>query len=317
MTLWPLDSISISKLHITMVPSGEVRLPPYLGSTLRGGLGMALRAVACATPKQLCDACILRFHCGYCALFEPQSQDSSAVFKGNWQPPAPMIIEPPRAQSVPFSPHHPLDFHIVLVGAGISFFAVLVSALLRMGQNGLGRARHPFALTRIRRVLPGEVPGEVLFDADSPAALPVLAEDPLSRWAQGPVSDVATVSFVTPMRIVRNGFTEVPVSFRSLARNLVARVSGFTPTHSLVSAEELSSLLQAASRVTVERDAQQRASFNRYSNRQQRSHDLVGAMGEATWRGDAVASFFPLLRAAEVLHAGKSTMFGFGKIKVR
>jgi hypothetical protein len=42
---------------------------------------------------------------------------------------------------------------------------------------------------------------------------------------------------------------------------------------------------------------------------------LGGLVGRLTLEGD-LAPFAPLLRAAEILHAGKGAVFGLGKVEV-
>jgi hypothetical protein len=45
-------------------------LPPYKGSTFRGGFGVALKQVVCALRRQGCPACLLRRQCVYALVFE-------------------------------------------------------------------------------------------------------------------------------------------------------------------------------------------------------------------------------------------------------
>ncbi len=55
--------------------------------------------------------------------------------------------------------------------------------------------------------------------------------------------------------------------------------------------------------------------WERWSQRQNAAMKLGGLVGTLTLEGD-VAPFAPLLRAAEVLHAGKGATFGLGKVEV-
>ena len=54
---------------------------------------------------------------------------------------------------------------------------------------------------------------------------------------------------------------------------------------------------------------------SRYSNRQDTAMQLGGFVGEIVLEGD-LAPFSHLLRICEVIHVGKGTTFGLGKIKV-
>ncbi|MFL6260778.1 MAG: CRISPR system precrRNA processing endoribonuclease RAMP protein Cas6 [Thermoanaerobaculia bacterium] len=58
-----------------------------------------------------------------------------------------------------------------------------------------------------------------------------------------------------------------------------------------------------------------RVTWERWSQRQNTAMKLGGLVGTLTLEGD-LAPFAPLLRAAEILHAGKGAVFGLGKIEV-
>ncbi len=70
-----------------------------------------------------------------------------------------------------------------------------------------------------------------------------------------------------------------------------------------------------ASQVKVTASGLRWQELQRYSNRQQRTIDLDGFVGTLEIEGD-LAPFGPLLRTAEVLHLGKETTFGLGRLKV-
>ncbi len=50
--------------------TGPALLPPYKGSTFRGGFGVALKRVVCALRQQECPVCMLRDKCIYARVFE-------------------------------------------------------------------------------------------------------------------------------------------------------------------------------------------------------------------------------------------------------
>ena len=55
--------------------------------------------------------------------------------------------------------------------------------------------------------------------------------------------------------------------------------------------------------------------LQRYSNRVQDKMDFSGLMGEVEYEGD-LAPFVSWLSAAQILHIGRNTTFGMGKIQV-
>ncbi|MBW2328572.1 MAG: hypothetical protein JRF04_02970 [Deltaproteobacteria bacterium] len=53
--------------------TSKARLPDYLGSTLRGALGWALKKTSCALRRQQCPTCLLREQCAYAWIFETEN----------------------------------------------------------------------------------------------------------------------------------------------------------------------------------------------------------------------------------------------------
>ena len=53
----------------------------------------------------------------------------------------------------------------------------------------------------------------------------------------------------------------------------------------------------------------------RYSNRMKGKMDLSGLLGELEFAGD-LTPFVPWLLAAQILHIGRNTTFGMGRVEV-
>ena len=71
---------------------------------------------------------------------------------------------------------------------------------------------------------------------------------------------------------------------------------------------------EASQVVTKYRDIRNEK-MRRYSNRAGARMDFAGFTGVLICEGN-LSGFMPLLRAAEILHAGKMCVMGLGKIKV-
>lgn len=65
-----LTSFRCLRLRVHARASSRIQLPPYLGSTLRGAFGMALRQSCCVLRRQECSTCMLRTRCIYSYTFE-------------------------------------------------------------------------------------------------------------------------------------------------------------------------------------------------------------------------------------------------------
>ncbi|NCO52175.1 MAG: CRISPR-associated protein Cas6, partial [Deltaproteobacteria bacterium] len=65
------------QFHCTL--QQDATLPPYKGSTFRGGFGSALKQTLCALRRQDCPVCLLRETCLYARVFEAQSPAASGA----------------------------------------------------------------------------------------------------------------------------------------------------------------------------------------------------------------------------------------------
>ena len=76
---------------------------------------------------------------------------------------------------------------------------------------------------------------------------------------------------------------------------------------------EFKELLDLANNIKISNKNLTWDDWHRYSNRQQRKMDIGGFIGDMTLDGN-VEPFYPLLKMSEVMHVGKGTSFGLGKI---
>ncbi|HEY3571527.1 MAG TPA: CRISPR system precrRNA processing endoribonuclease RAMP protein Cas6 [Thermoanaerobaculia bacterium] len=188
--------------------------------------------------------------------------------------------------------------------------------LERMGRGGLGAGRPRFELARVEAQDPANPAGapRALFAdgavAREPAAPSLPSESPLPEGA-------VTLRFVTPLRIkVRHQLTDRP-RFRDLAFHMLRRTLEMAYFHVPGAAVDwdFQSLLQRSDGVQVAGADLRWLDWERWSQRQNSAMKLGGLVGRLTLEGD-VAPFAPLLRAAEILHAGKGAVFGLGKLEV-
>lgn len=310
-----LPVIPYLRLRVTMRAEDPAALPEYHGSMLRGAFGHALRRSVCTMgPRQPCASCQLRRACVYTRIFETFVEDEPPPFlRGIDQAVRPYVFEPrgggerlPRGGS--------LGFDLLLFGQAVDLQAYAVLALERMARGGLGAGRARFDLVGIEAVDPTGNPRSLFSEGAAPAPAPVSPGYPAdSRLPEGAV----TLRFVTPLRIkVRHQLTDRP-RFRDLAFHMLRRVLEMAHWHVPGAAVDWSfqSLLQRCEGVSVAGADLRWHDWERWSQRQNAAMKLGGLVGTLTLEGD-LAPFAPLLRAAEVLHAGKGATFGLGKVEV-
>ncbi|HRC85259.1 MAG TPA: CRISPR system precrRNA processing endoribonuclease RAMP protein Cas6, partial [Thermoanaerobaculia bacterium] len=126
-----------------------------------------------------------------------------------------------------------------------------------------------------------------------------------------------TLHFATPTRLKLEGSFQPPRSFAELAGRMLRRSLelGHFYAPGGVPSWEIEPLLERARRVSIARSDLRWHSWQRYSNRQGRKIELGGFVGTLELEGE-LGPFLPLLEQAEVIHLGKATTFGLGKVEV-
>ena len=171
-----MPDLSILRLDFRLRAEASVVLPPFLGSTLRGAFGRALKQIFCFVPHGECDRCWFRQACAYQYIFESKNLGTIPVaelhtfLKGQKEFPHPFVLIPPApvSKSRPFPPEQTervknfnedyqsnhfcagdtLDFSLLLIGKAAQSWAQVVVAVRLLAERGLGEeaTRVPFSL---------------------------------------------------------------------------------------------------------------------------------------------------------------------------
>jgi hypothetical protein len=90
-----LPSLEIARYELSLRAKVSVTLPPFLGSTLRGAFGHALKKTVCVAPHRDCERCMLVDRCIYPYLFETPVPSDVPQLQGQKNAPHPFILTPP------------------------------------------------------------------------------------------------------------------------------------------------------------------------------------------------------------------------------
>lgn len=302
-----------------MRPKRRSKLPPYLGSTLRGALGHALRKIACLPMCRDPKDCILRERCAYAYCFETHVPKGSSVLRNLEYIPHPLVLEPPalRPQQI-WEEGEDLRFALIFVGKAIGHFPYFVAAVDRMASTGLGKDRSPFELIEVREAAEKDndpnLPMPLWSKTDG--KIRALRERDLPRTEDAACEEVE-IEFLTPLRLVVDGKHSVRFEFRDLARALLARLSSLMYFHCGQEIRaEFNEILDAASQVSLKSHSLHVQSLHRWSNRQKADIRLDGIVGRVCFSGPTLRHFIELLGAGEIFHVGKGTIFGLGKYRL-
>ena len=181
--------LNLSRYQLRLRACQSVVLPQFLGSTLRGALGHALKEAVCVMNHRDCGRCMLAERCIYPYIFETPAPPIE-LLRGQKGAPHPFILMPPlpepddgpilRPDPPPrqfkrsefvysgktlrlvkptpitcsdkgwnLSPGDELVFDLLLVGRAIEYMPYVVYAVREMAKRGLGANRVPFDLSQV------------------------------------------------------------------------------------------------------------------------------------------------------------------------
>jgi hypothetical protein len=173
--------LDLARYELTLRACEAVSLPAFLGSTLRGAFGHALKEAVCVMNHRDCVKCLVADRCIYPYLFETPVPPDMPQLRGQAQAPHPFILTPPmlkgseRAERVSARSlsdgrtvrlvHSPvtdspdgrrrmlrgdgLAFGLLLMGRAVEYLPYVVYAVSEMARRGLGVERAPFELAEV------------------------------------------------------------------------------------------------------------------------------------------------------------------------
>lgn len=292
----------------------ETRLPEFKGSMIRGALGHALKQTVCAVRKKECAQCLLRSNCIYARVFEVKTNPDSN--SRHVHLPHPYVLNFKDDQQQHFDAGGSFQITLLLFGTMIEAFPYFVYAFERMGEQGVGKKdeqgqRNTFSLKSIR------CQDQTIYSAEHPELPSILPQRTL-QWTvlEHPVQRIR-LTLETPLRVKNKGAFVRELSFLILLRTLIRRIqmlwnafSSETPPF------EEQELLQQAHEVHIAENSLFWKKQLRYSSRQNNLQRMDGLQGSIVFSG-RLTPFIPLLQMAQVLHLGKETSFGLGKINIQ
>jgi hypothetical protein len=318
-----LEQFRVARYQFTIEAFEELHLPPFKGSTLRGGFGHALRKITCLhQDSRRCRECGHQQDCVYGYLFRTRPPKDADVLSTLTAIARPFVIEPPQGDNrrvIP--PGEQLDFTVVLIGRAIEHLPYFILAFKKLGKLGLGARRGKYMLQRVLARHPWNGEEETIFDG-----VDVRVGD--DRWivhfpgvterAQALPTDRLDVAFLTPTRLKHRGelMWEGP-PFHVLVRRLLDRVSSLAYFHCGERWEiDFRGWIERAKEIRIADAATTWADWSRYSGRQDRRIKMGGLVGPVAYEGD-LAPYRALLALGSLIHVGKGTVMGNGRMALK
>lgn len=315
--VYQLPVIPYLQMRFRLSALEDARLPPFKGSMLRGAFGNALRRTVCVMGhEQACLDCMLNRQCVNAKIFEtPIFDPPPHFFKGLKTAPKPFILDCPD-QKTEFQKGEALEFSMTLVGKAHEQHPFVIYSVQTMVKKGLGAKRYKFQLDEVLH-LDQQQNWQQLYEGKSGKLQTVPQPlDTNNGLLQEPVEKLK-IQFITPLRLKFNSHYGKEFNFRMLIFKMLRRILEMAFFH-VPDAEinwEFRSLLDKASQINITNSHLHWQDLKRYSSRQKTEMTLGGFIGDMTLEGE-LKTFIPLLQASEILHVGKGTTFGLGRVKV-
>ncbi|MDI6698478.1 MAG: CRISPR system precrRNA processing endoribonuclease RAMP protein Cas6 [Candidatus Saccharicenans sp.] len=314
------EKIKLAKYKFVITPKEDLELPPYKGSTLRGGFGSTFRKISCIDRnKSSCKGCLLKDKCAYSYIFDTSPRSDSEVLKNLDDIPRPFIIEPPLDTKTIFNKDQSLDFNLILIGQAIDYLPYFVVTFKELGNEGIGKGRKKFILTQIitTSILN---PDETLIYNSGDDVIKNL--ESRFTWADIIANSISgtrkfkpkyiTLNFLTPTRIKhQDEFVSLP-DFHVVIRALLRRIANLAYFHCGENLGiDFNFFIRQATKIKIEELKVRWVDWERYSFAQRRRMRLGGFVGEVTYKGE-LEPFLPFLLLGEHTHLGKGATFGMG-----
>jgi len=298
--------------------AGEVHLPPFVGSTLRGAMGRSLRRLVCATRLPVCEGCPVRSACVYAALHDGYTPADLPSGTGEHAPPPLWLRDVDPGQRL--APGQTVGFSVAAFGPAVRSLPYVDEAIRALGRAGIGRGRGAVELVEAH----DERRESVAALVDARVAELQQALGGLGALGGSRGEGALRVRFRSPVAIRLKG-----PSWSDPARPLPswgARLVGGAARRraalerrwlELPAAEapRVGDALAEAAGVEVLEERIQGRRVKRFSATQG-AGELHGVVGELRLGGAGLGAALPWLAAGELLSVGSGTTFGFGRIEL-
>jgi CRISPR/Cas system endoribonuclease Cas6 (RAMP superfamily) len=300
---------------------------------LRGAFGQAFRRLCCVPQCEDVRACSLAASCPYKNIFEPSPPADARRLSKNQDIPRPFVFRAPEVSKTKYDPGEEFEFELVLIGRALEYLPYFVLAFRELATQGIGLNRAKCELRKVEEVEPlreqdsqrSSVPR--IYDSSdqvfhTPRCVDLdswISDHPINGLANHQISGVVNdqvlkVCFRTPTYLRSDGEVKRQPDFHHLFKRLRDRVNALSTFFGPGPMEaDFTGLGQRAEAVrTVSCNVHWVDRFRTSSKTSQR-HELSGFVGEAEYQGD-MEEFLPWLVLGELVHVGKHTAWGMGRV---
>ncbi len=147
-----MTEINIGLFELQVTAQTNLFLPPFKGSTLRGGFGHVFKSLVCSCPEKCHESCFLKEKCPYGYIFEtPVPVDSQRMRKYPYAP-HPFVIEPTLDKKRNYSINDELSFRLMLIGKSIGYLPYFIYTFEELGKIGIGKEKGKYQLMTVNNI---------------------------------------------------------------------------------------------------------------------------------------------------------------------
>lgn len=293
-------------------------LNTFKGSALRGAFGHALKKAVCTVHKKECTSCILSKQCLFARLFLEKENPTDKKLPSI---PYPYVIEPPFDNKTFYKANEQFEFSLVLFGNIWELLPFLVYAFEIMGTKGIGRSNDGInqnASFIIKDVIAcHDNLNQSIYNVEKQKLLSSPKPEDLSYISNSifiPSPQKVELILHTPLRFKAKNQFSANLDFAQLYKLMLRRVS---TTFRAYGEQEIDIdfhvLLEMAQQIKIIDFQIKWEEQVRYSSRQHTKLKIGGLIGSIMYEGNIIP-FLSLLDLATLLHLGKQTSFGLGKV---
>ncbi len=313
-TIWRALQIRYVDLTFRLRILEDTTLPREKCSALRGGMGQMLLEQSCIRDRN-CEACDFQKECLVNRILYSQYEIQPKFASRGDSIGYVMECNDHREY---FYSGDMLEFHLLLYGKTIVYFTQILQAFFMLGQVGLGKKKAKYDILSVKNEQ-----GDLVAD-DHCIFLQNLGIRTIAEYVKGRQETFKSLKsrkdneiededrkyilkFQTPTTIKYQGKFLQQFHGEAIVRSVIRRIYSFDCFEGIDIP-----LMEAEEVLRIKYQKVKYAAVTRYSSRAKSKMDLKGIYGEVILENISDEMII-LLLAAERLHIGKNSSFGFGK----
>lgn len=301
-------NIRYVKLHFVLEIVENCRLPKHKSSAIRGGIGEMLLRANCIRNRE-CETCDFTEECiVQRTMYSKYEIQPTFVTSGDS---IGYVLECEDYREL-FNKGDELRFNLILFGKTICYFSQYMNSVYALGQNGLGKEHSRFAIKAVLNTYnePIMTGNNMLMERYKIATL----EDYVSYRKSQLENNPTKIVFITPTSIKYQNEQLKSFNMTAVTTALQRRIYMLNCFEGVDASDFYNEELDSPE---INFQSCKEHWIERYSSRRDSRMRLHGINGEVELMQPLEKDLLDLYLAGEIIHVGKNTSFGFGRLVLK